>query len=177
MKFEIGQHVWRATFMIRQNSVECADCGGTGRLRVLFHDDTMVSVECAGCSRGFERPTGRIVTYDRTGRAEPDVITGVEIEGGKTRWRTANSYRVDETDVFATEQEALERAAVLAAEYDAAELARIATKEKPTRTWAWNAHYHRDCIKRCEREIERHKAKLTAANLKARIAKAEKVSA
>lgn len=89
MRFEIGQQVWRATFDAMERSIECPDCGGTGRLRVLFHDDSMVSIECATCQRGYEPPTGRLTVYERRGVAYPDRIVGVEVEANKTRWRTA----------------------------------------------------------------------------------------
>lgn len=56
----------------------------------------------------------------------------------------------------------------MAAEADAEELRRIAEKEKPTRTWSWNATYHRKEIKRCEESIARHRAKLSVASLKAK---------
>jgi hypothetical protein len=55
---------------------------------------------------------------------------------------------------------------------DQEEREKIGAKEKPTRTWAWNASYHRKEIKRCKESIEYHERKLAAANLKARSEKA-----
>ena len=162
-----------ASWESSEHYITCPDCGGTGRLRVLFHDDTMVSIECAGCSAGYDPPTGRIKVYDRRASVMQVTITGVEVRDGKTEWRTDRSYIVDEADLFETEEGALERAKVRAAEADQEERDRISQKEKPTRTWAWNAHYHRREIKEAERRIEHHKKKLAAANLKARIEKAQ----
>lgn len=172
MRFEIGQTVWRATFEAQETTVECPDCHGTARLRVMFADDSIVSIPCTNCARGFYDPTGRVTVYDRTANATRDTITGVSISEGKCEWRTAQSYICQDDDVFATEEEALARAAVKAAEYDAEERAKVFRKEKDTRTWSWNASYHRREIKECQRRIEHHTAKLNAANLRARKDKA-----
>lgn len=42
------------------------------------------------------------------------------------------------------------------------------------RSWAWRASYHRNEIKRCQKEIERHTARLNVASLKARDERATK---
>jgi hypothetical protein len=49
------------------------------------------------------------------------------------------------------------------AEKAAQEEHRLATREKPTRTWAWNATYHRGCIRKAEHDLEYHRSKLTVA--------------
>lgn len=168
MKYQIGQEVWFATWAPTKTYVECPDCAGTGRIRVLMADDTMVSIECAGCSRGYEPPTGYIQVYNRQPRAKHTTVIGVEIRDGKTEWRTTETYCADDGDLFDNEADALERAQEKAAQHDREERERIAQKEKPTRTWAWNAHYHRREIKEAQRRIEYHTAKLAAANLKAK---------
>ena len=173
MKFEIGQEVWLATWEATTNYVTCPDCGGTGRIRVIHHDDTMMSIECAGCSRGYEPPKGYLQVYDRQARAEMVTITGVDVNGDEIKWRSARSYAMDEADMFETEAEALARAAEKAAKADQEERDRIAEKERPTRTWAWNAHYHRKEIKCAQQRIEYHTKKLAVANLKKKAEKAE----
>jgi hypothetical protein len=172
LRFHVGQLVWRASFDCTNDSIECPDCGGTGRIRCLLHDDTLVSVECAGCRVGYDPPTGRVRTYRRTGQARATTISGYEVHESKVTWRTTDSYLVDDENLFATEQEAQTRAAILAAEHDEEELRRIARKEKDTRSWAWNAHYHRKCIKDAEKQIEYHTKKLNVASLKAKEDKA-----
>lgn len=69
-KFKIGDTVWHATFGMTETWVTCPDCGGTGRLRVTFHDETQVSIECNRCGPGYEPPTGRIKCWDRKGAVE-----------------------------------------------------------------------------------------------------------
>lgn len=176
MKYEIGQEVWVATWEATTDYITCPDCGGTGRVRVIHHDDTEMSIECAGCSAGYEPPKGYVKVYVRHARAEQTKITGVEVSNGKTEWRTAKSWCLDEADIFLTEAEAMAAALLKAAKADAEEREKINAKEKPTRTWSWNAHYHRRQIKEAQRNLEYHTKKLAAANLKARSEKAAVVT-
>ncbi len=172
MKFEIGQQVWRPTFDSSMTYVVCPDCGGTGRLRVTFHDEIQVSIECQNCGPGYKPPTGRIKVYERRPRASLETIVGCEIEGEKIEWRTNECYRVEEGELFDNEEDCVVAAQAKAAQADAEERQRILTKEKPTRTWAWNAHYHRREIKEAQRRLKYHTEKLTVASLKAKEDKA-----
>lgn len=176
MRFEIGQQVWRATFGTRENFVTCPDCGGTGRLRVTFHDETQVSIHCQNCALGYDPPTGRIRVYDRRAEAVKTTITGMEVEGTEVQWRTADSYRVEDCDIFDNEADCLVAAQAKAEQFDLEERERVFKKEKDTRTWAWNASYHRKAIKEAQRQIEYHTSKLNAAVVKAKEDKAAPVT-
>jgi len=168
MKYQIGQSVWVATWDSTENYMICPDCGGTGRVRVIHHDDTLMSIECAGCSAGYEPPTGRVRVYDRRPRAELTYIVGVEITEGKTEWNTKGRWHFDEAEIYETESEAMAAAILKAEKADLEEREKISAKEKPTRTWSWNAHYHRKEIKEAQRRLEYHTKKLAVANLKAK---------
>ncbi len=146
----------------------CPDCGGTGRLRVTFHDETQVSIDCQNCSAGFDPPTGRVRVYDRKPRAELSTITGVEINGSETRWRTDKSYLVEESDLFDNEADCTVAATAMAEQRDREDRDKVNRKEKDTRSWAWNASYHRRCLKEAQRQIEYHTAKLAVAAIKAK---------
>jgi hypothetical protein len=112
--------------------------------------------------------------YNRRAKALPVTITGVEVRrDGKIEWRTDSHYCPDERDLFETEDCALARALEKAAAADVEEREKISAKEKPTRTWSWNATYHRKQIKDAQRNLEYHTKKLAAANLKARSEKAD----
>ena len=127
-KYNLGDVVWRATFGVEEAWVTCPDCGGTGRLRVTFHDETQVSIECRNCSVGYAPPLGQVKVYDRVGKAECLVVEGIVIcDGGfeYNRWQK-------EADLFATVEEAQAAAAAMAVQWDADERAKIATKEKDT---------------------------------------------
>ncbi len=82
LRFNIGDVVWIATWSATQDYVECPDCGGDGRLRVTFHDETTVSIECQACQIGFEPPSGRVRVYSRKPEAICGAITGFELRAG-----------------------------------------------------------------------------------------------
>jgi hypothetical protein len=172
MKYEIGQEVWVATWDASPSCVTCPDCGGTGRLRLIFHDDTEVSIECRNCCSGYDPPSGRVKIYTREPRAVLATITGVEIEGSKTEWRTDKFYRIPENEIFDSQDLAMAAACSKANQADTEERQRVFQKEKDTRSWAWNASYHRKCIKEAQHKIEYHSAKLAVAAIKAKEDKA-----
>jgi hypothetical protein len=60
------------------------------------------------------------------------------------------------------------RSQAMCDEANAAERARVLNKEKDTRTWAWNASYHRREIADAKKRIEYHAAKLAVASLKSK---------
>ena len=169
IKYKIGDHVWRAGFGSTDNYVTCPDCAGTKRLRVIMGDESVVSIACAGCSVGYDPPTGYVKTYERSGAAMHGIVCKIEVRGNGVEYGVGDAadascyYSVKDTEIFDHRDAALAAAAILAAAANAAELAAIGRKEKDTRTWAWNAHYHRDCIRRAEKEIAYHTAKLNAA--------------
>jgi hypothetical protein len=150
----------------------CPDCGGTGRLRVTFHDETQVSIACQNCAVGYDPPTGRVTIHRSEGFARTAVVSGFENAHGKFRWHVDSAggcYRIiDDEDAFESEAPALAKARMRAAEYQHTERKRIAHKEKDTRSWAWNASYHRRCIKEAQKQIEYHTAKLNVAAIKAK---------
>lgn len=167
-KYNIGDEVWWASFESEPGYVTCPECGGTGQITCLLFDDTRVSVDCAGCTRGYLGPQGRLQVYARKPRAKLCTINRMEIDAGKIEYGITDSYCVDETDLFPSEAEALVRAEEKAANAEAEELARIARKEKDTRSWSWHVHYHRRSIREAERQIAYHTSKLNVAKLKAK---------
>lgn len=175
MKYAIGQQVWYASFEATTAFVECPDCGGTTRVRVMLPDDTIVSVECEGCRHGCEGSDGRIRVYTRAPKCELVTITGVEIEGDKCEWRGYQHYRMSEDDIFDSEADCMVAAKAKAAQCDQEERDRINQKEKPLKSWAWHAHYHRKCIKEAQRQIEYHTGRLAVASVKARADKASPI--
>ncbi len=173
MKYKVGDQVWHATFESSTAWVTCPDCLGHGRLRVIMGDETEVSIECRACQRGYEAPTGRLPIYTHAPRAKLETIIGAEIEGEKVEWRTQESYRVNERDLFDNEADCMRAAQAKAEQFDRGEIERIARKEKDTKSWSWNAIYHRRCIREAESQIEYHRKKLAVASVKAKEAKLE----
>jgi hypothetical protein len=169
----IGDTVWLAKWDSEDATVPCPDCGGTGRLRVIFHDETVVSIWCQNCAVGYDPPTGVIRVHTRYPKAIQATIIGVErgpkgIEYKCEMIGGSGYYRHVEADLFADKEAAELHAAHLVSEADAAERERVLTKEKDTRSWAWNASYHRKQIKDAERQIVYHSSRLSHASLKAK---------
>lgn len=168
-RFAISSIVWRAAWESTPATVVCPDCGGEGRIRCLLHDDSMVSVECRGCSHGYEPPSGRLNVWDRKPLAKKGVVVGMEISSDKLEYRVTDGetvWIVPDEHIFSTEDEASACAVTMAETADREERERIATKEKDTRSWAWNVHYHRREIREAWRRIEYHTAKLAVARVK-----------
>ena len=170
-KYNIGDTAWRRTFDSSENYTTCPECGGDGRIRCILFDGTELSIDCEGCKQGYLPPTGRVRVYDRVARARLVSIDGFEVGRGGVEYRTNESgscsYIVKDTELFDTEQAALNAAAALVSATAREEREKINRKEKPTRTWSYHVHYHRNCIRRAEKDIAYHTAKLNVAKIKA----------
>lgn len=116
---------------------------------------------------GYDPPRGTVRCYERTGRAHRGTINGIEVSFDKIEYRV-DGWIIEEDRLSDSEAGALGIAARMAAEYDAEERRRILNKEKDTRSWAWNASYHRKCIKEAQRTIEYHTTKLSVAAIRAK---------
>ena len=161
--YSIGDQVWYATAEITGNRVTCPDCFGKKFLTVILGDDSRVTVNCTGCEAGYEGSKGSIVSYDYKAVVQLSRVNAIEVESDGVRYGLESCYRIAERDMFSSKFAAEVRAAELVKEHERAEKKRLAGKEKDTRSWAWNATYHRGCIKRAERELEYHRAKLDMA--------------
>lgn len=166
-RFKIGDKVWVAKNNAKEEFIPCPDCLGKRYLTVTMGDDSQVTIDCVCCRRGYEGPAGVISTYEyqpivlyvELTSVESELKEDVEVE----RYGHSGCYREDGENVFATEAEAKVRADIFAKERKAEEEARLLRKEKETRSWAWNAHYHRKCIKQAEKDLAYHASKLNAA--------------
>lgn len=159
---KINDTVYFASFEMRKKYIECPDCFGTKHLRVILANGEEHNIECSGCAAGYEPPCGRVVRYEYEARVEEKVVTGMEIRDGVTRYYSDNSI-LEQQDTFTTKAEAQQRAEQKAKEWQDEMNRRISMKEKDTRTWAWNVHYHRSCIRRAEKDLAYHKEKLNSA--------------
>ena len=169
-KFNIGDFVYVATHSGHTTVyTQCPDCAGK-----LYHTITLGcgdthTIECQNCKHGYEGPTGRVSYYAAEGRAEYGEVIGIEItpSGYEYQVRLIN-YTTRSKDVFATKEEAQAKADEMSAVFCEEQKARVFKKEKDTRSWAWNASYHRQCLKRAQRELEYHTAMLDVAKVKAK---------
>lgn len=167
-KFNIGDAVWRATWDYTEKWVACPDCGETRSMTVTLWDKTEHVIPCVGCARGYGPSSGVVSTYTYVANAHSETVTGLQVKGDNYEYRTTGSCMVEAGELFATREEAMERAAEMTIEKQREADAKIYKKDKPSRDWAWHVHYHRRCAKRAQVDLEYHTAKLNAAKTKAK---------
>ena len=175
-RFSIGDAAWIADCGRHEVNKPCPVCFGKKRVTVIFGDDTEVSLECDYCKQGFDGPFGYITEYEWLANVRSVTIQKVTEEitasGTVYEYGFAGSYSMKGETVFETKDEALALAEKQAEEHNR-ELGKKASsaKYKQSRSYSWNAGYHRSEIKREQRSIEYHER--CAAICKAH-AKAEK---
>lgn len=171
-KFKIGQTVYKPVVKKKEILEECNDCGGTGRIRIIYHDDSVVSIECEKCNSLDGKPTGQIKRYLKIPSAVECLISGFSVNGeNNIEYKTDyDSYK--ESNLFLTYDEACEKAKQSRDEDNKNTFILPNKKELPHKTWAMNALFYKKQVAYYEKEAERYKKKLNAANLK--IAKSEK---
>lgn len=177
-KYTIGSIVWWATTETERKYIQCSDCFGKKYIKVELADDdkTVLTIPCEGCTRGYEWPSGLIETWEAVVSVKTASITGVNLDHEGVEYRSAtsstSSYILKEEDLFENEDEAKARAEVIAAERTEAEAARHRNKLKPTKSWAWHVTYHRNCLKRAEKEVEYHTSQMNHAKTLAKAVQA-----
>jgi hypothetical protein len=167
-RFKIGDIVWVASYGTTARRVECPHCAGTGRIRVIFADDVEASIDCQNCSSGFNPPSGKVTVWEPHEQVNARYVSGFTISAHGIEWRLDENRICKNEEVFATKEDAEERAKVLVENARKESEDRVLKKEQDTRSWAWNASYHRKEIKRAEASIEYHRRKLAVASLKAK---------
>jgi hypothetical protein len=150
-KYSMGQSVWYARVRGEDEQIPCPDCFGQRFLRVIMGDGSEVSVECTGCKSGYDIPKGTITKHIsnavevrslRITGMETGYEDGIEIVKYHLGITGCSYYSVAETECFDSSEEAEKRAIEIKAELMASEEKRLLQREKPKRSWAWNATYH-----------------------------------
>lgn len=168
-KFKIGDDVYYASFeSYCQSKITCQDCFGNKYLTVILGDDSKVTVECTGCRYGYDEPQGYHVIYEAKSCSELVTIERMEIQKDSVEYGFKNCYRAKEDRLFKTKEEADLVANILIEKNREEQLQRVKHKEKNTRSWAWNATYHRGRIRQANKDLEYHTAKLDVAKIKAK---------
>lgn len=171
-KYAIGQDVWIASCGVETKSIVCPDCLGKRFLTVIMGDDSSVTVECTGCREGYAGCVGKVKTYEYGASAKKITIGGMSIRNGTVEYFfncSSGSYNtVEEKDVFDNEASANESAKIQLIAHEESEKDRLHRRPKDHHGWAFNATYHRSCLKRCEselakvkRDIEYHRKQLS----------------
>ena len=162
--FKIGDKVFKARYERQEKWVVCPDCLGSKHVKMILGDGTEVIIECGGCDPGGCRAsTGSIKQYEFATDVREHTVTGISTGGHEVHYELDNyggSYWTgNEKELFATREEAQAEGERLRLEHEAEENKRWMAKTKDHKSWAWNYRYHRDCIKRAEKEIEYHSKK------------------
>ena len=175
-KFKIGDKVWFAEVRSVQKSVRCPECFGLKYLTVILGDQSEVTIDCAGCAAGYDPPKGFVIYYSWEPNVKQLTIKGMDLRDDSVTYWFVEGYGTEGLNVFANQEAAEIHALELAKEHEQQELEKIHRKEKNNRTWSWNAHYHRACIRSAEKDLVHHKAKLEVAKLKSKDEKKEAAS-
>ena len=172
--FNIGDKVFKARYEKQEKWVTCPDCLGSRRVKMVLGDGTEILIECGGCDPGGYQPsTGRIRQYDYATVVKEYTVTGVNTRANEVGYELDNCgagsyYTGTDKDVFGTVEEAQADGDNQRAEHEASENKRLMAKTKDHKSWAWNATYHRRCIKDHERQLEYHRAKVQVCAAKAK---------
>jgi hypothetical protein len=169
--FNIGDKLFLASCDNQDKHILCPDCLGKKRLTVIMGDGEYVSIPCANCGTGYNEPSGYVRIYEYMPKVREVIITGVQIAQGQPTEYRSDCYSLQEENLFKTKEEAEIKAKELADKHSKEELDRFNRKEKDTRSWAFNVSYHRQCIKRAEKDLEYHRGKLLIASSKVRAEK------
>lgn len=172
MKFNIGQKVWYAERDVKRERVRCPECFGLKVLTVILGDQSEVTIDCAGCSSGIEKPKGFLEYFKQSASCHQITITKIEIKSEGAEYGCHECYSLKEDELFLNQESAEIRALELAEEWNRGELDKINRKEKNDRKWSWHVHYHRKCIRDAEKALIYHNAKLNVAREKSKEEKA-----
>lgn len=182
-KFQIGDKVFKGTYDRREKWVTCPDCLGSKTVKVILADSTELTIECGGCDPGgYKGSIGRIRQYDWSTDAKEMTVTGVCMKANSVsyelnNWGEGSYYTGTDEDTFATKDEAQAHGDIEKVAREADENKRLMAKTKNARSWAWNATYHRRCIKDHEEQLEYHRSKVQICAAKAKEPAPDAISA
>lgn len=173
---KIGDKIWVASMENYQESITCLECFGKKELTVILGDDSKVVIPCAGCSRGFEPPTGYMQHYQYKSKVEERIITGIEMRIEKEIDYITDRNIWCESKVFDTKEEAEKRSLELVEQHNKEEKDRIYKKKTDSHSWAWHVHYYRREIRNAEKTIKFATERLGIAKIKAKEKNKEEIA-
>jgi hypothetical protein len=163
---QIGQTVYEAqAWCYGDKLVPCPVCYGQLFATLILGNGEQVKVECDACGIGFDGPRG-VVNEPCAGSAvKALVVAGLAFDGDGWKVLDQHNYgRKWGEETFATEAEAEARRVVLFAEAAKnAEERTFSQREYKRKKLTWLVRYHREHIKRAERDLAYHTRKLSDA--------------
>ena len=159
-QYNVGDKVWWARCDRRELKQPCPVCFGKREVILILGNDDRVTLPCDYCGHGYEAPSGTVSDWEWT--AQPELITitrvdtRVSLEGEDHDYFYGN-YRMDDSVIFDTEEEARKRCGEIAHEREVAQATRAdLVKKDKQKTFSWNAGYHLRNAKKCREEAEWH---------------------
>lgn len=173
--FEPNKQVWHICSSRISDTIQCDDCLGTGIIHVTMGSGTIHAVACEECNtRGsYPHSTGRVPTWITQYEVEEYTPKNLyDFQDGIARYQgcnynTSGGTIVSSKDLFATKEEA-------DVECQKRNIAsRIYTEKScydnvvdKVKKYAWSASYHRNNIKRLEKDISYHQKRLNEISVK-----------
>jgi hypothetical protein len=168
MTIKIGDWVFVATYGVQAKQIRCPHCLGTKFCTVIIATGEEFTVDCGSCSRAYEGSVGTITVYDYTPEVKNVQIDKIEVTSEGNQYYS-RFYTYDNSKVFLNKEDAEKEAEILTEKQRQEQADKIQRKEKDTKSWAWNASYHKKAIEKAKKDIEYHSAKLDAAKLKVKV--------
>lgn len=165
--YNIGDKVWYAGIKSERKTMPCPECFGKRYLTVILGDDSEVTIDCAGCSNGWESPTGFVTYYEKNISVSLATIDRIEINPDYVEYlfnrKGCTGFLAKGDRLFDTKEQAEIRAKELMIESNKEELEKINRKERHDRDWSWHVHYYRRQIREAKKTIECAEKKLSVA--------------
>lgn len=163
---QIGQTVYEArAWSYGDKLVPCPVCYGKLCAVLELGNGERVTVECDACGIGFDGPRGVVNEPCAGSSVSVFLVAGLVSVGDG--WKVLDYHGFSRRwgdEVFATEAEAEARRAVLYAEaVEEAENRTLRQREYARKKLTWQVRYHRECIRRAERDLAWHTRRLSDA--------------
>ena len=160
--YNLGDNVfWVRSSTHYGKEIQCPMCFGQKQVTIILGDDSRVESVCGYCAHGIYKASGVSKTWEPMAVVCSGEVTGVSLSRDDCWQYQVAHASLDENEIFTdlavAEEERVIRLKVVTEQAD------IYFKESfvtATRKQIWDAGYHRECIKREERTIEWHRARL-----------------
>lgn len=161
-EFEIGQVVYVVSCHPHVRvEVPCPVCFGKREVQIILGDGTVERIECEACGIGsLTGPTGLVDSWKAEILVSATTITGISIYDGRWKYQT-DGYHSSADHILPTRELAEALRETLLPELQAraeADFERCIRDKK--KHGAWTVRYHRECLKRLDREAEYHRRKM-----------------
>jgi hypothetical protein len=168
--FEFGQTIYVAMAnAYGEDLVPCPICHGKLHVTLTLGDGTSTPAQCEFCANGCDGPKGYVMRRGPSSRVIVSTVTGLTKSKyfDDPGWHIEGTGHVSEREsagnVFDNEADAEARRAELHAQAEIAAQRNFESRFKAAKgKTTWTVGYHRSCIEDLERQLEWHRAKLSA---------------